>query len=121
MATKRKKPQTPSISPIGGQIRTPKRDRLAITLTPESRAALKRLQDTGGMSASSFVSSMIHESVPVIHALAESFERAKKSPVEALEVMREAAHTALFHGAQATLELESAQRVSKLRRRRTPA
>lgn len=96
----------------------PKRDRLAITLTPEARAALMRLQDAGGMAASSFVSHVVHEAVPAILGIADALEKAKKSPAEGLDVLRGITQSALYEGAQVQLALDSTK-PKQLRKRRT--
>lgn len=117
MATKRSPAPTPADSASSR-----KRDRLAVTLTPESKAALDRLQASGGMAAASFVSVIVHESIPAIEALAHTFENAKKSPREALEKMRDVAASVLVNSAQASLDLDDAVRPRrKIRRRRTPS
>lgn len=102
-------------------LRTPlpsKRRRLAVTLDPESWAALDRLQAAGGMAASQFVASIVVEARPVIEVMAASLERARKSPAEAIEVMRQAVDLALFQGAQASLDLDKASKRRKLRKAR---
>lgn len=100
-------------------VTSPKRRRLAVTLDADSWAALDRLSNAGGMAASQFVAAIVQESRPVIIAMAESFEKAKKSPKEAIEIMRQAADLALVQGAQASLDLGGAVRRRKLRKART--
>jgi len=98
----------------------PKRDRLAVTLTPESKAALDRLQASGGMAAASFVSVIVHESIPAILALAHTFENVKKGPSEALEKLREVADQVLVGAAQTSLDLGDAMKPRrKIRRKRS--
>lgn len=110
MATK-----PPTISRSRKPSEGPKRLRLAITLSPESRAALMRLQDAGGMAAASFVSHVVHESVPAILGIAEALERAKKSPAQALDVLRGLTQSALHDAAQTQLALGKPRRMRKAR------
>lgn len=92
--------------------------RLAITLSPESRDALARLSKVAGISASGFVASMVHDSIPVIIATAEALEQARKSPVKAAQVMNEAAVRGVAELVQAKLQLEAAVKRPRVRRKR---
>jgi hypothetical protein len=95
------------------------RRRLALTLSPETWLALDRLKRAGGVSPAQFVASIVEEARPVVTAVAESFEKARKSPQEALEVMRDLADRTLVTGAQVSLELDAARKRSKLRKARS--
>lgn len=97
-----------------------KKTRLAVTLTPESRAALERLHEASGIAASQFVAQVVHDSVPVFDAMATAFVAAKKSPARAAEVMRELLGKAHMDVAQYQLALDEAiarRPRRKLRRR----
>lgn len=93
-----------------------KKPRLAITLTPESRDALERLTQASGIASSQFVSQLIHDSVPVLNAMAAAFAEAKKSPMRAAEIMRDALGEAHIDVAQHQLALDAA--ISKKKKRK---
>lgn len=95
-----------------------KKPRLAITLTPESRDSLERLTQASGIAASQFVSSLLHDSIPVFDAMARSFLEAKKSPQRAAQIMGEMMSGASVELAQHQLAFERAvKKKRKLRRR----
>lgn len=95
-----------------------KKPRLGIVLSPESRDALDRLSKVAGISASGFVASLVHDNIPVILATAEALEVAMKSPTKAAQVMSEVAVRAVGELVQAKLDLESAVRKPRVRRKR---
>lgn len=90
--------------------------RMAITVTPESRAALERLAKASGIAASQFVSKVVHDAIPVFNAMAHAFEVAKKNPQEAVGAMEAALEDAMVKAAQFQLNL-SAEKPRKLRKR----
>jgi hypothetical protein len=94
--------------------------RLAITLSPESRAALERLTQTSGIASSQFVAQLIHDSIPLLNSMSAAFAEAKKSPIRAAEIMRDALGGAHIDVAQHQLELDAyigKKKKRKLRRR----
>lgn len=98
-----------------------KKPRLAVTLSPESRASLERLSKASGIAASQFISQIVHDAIPVIDAMTRSFEEAKKSPQRAAEIMRDLITHAQVEAAQHQLALDAAiaKKKRKLRRRPT--
>lgn len=95
-----------------------KKPRLAILLSPESRDALDRLSKVAGISASGFVASMVDDNVPVINAMTEALQQAMKSPTKAVQVMNDAALRGIADLVQAKLELETAVKRPRVRRRK---
>lgn len=98
-----------------------KKPRLAVTLTPESRAALERLSDVSGIASSQFISQLMHDAIPVVEAMTRSFEEAKKSPQRAAQIMQELLTDAHVEIAQQQLAFESARAKKKRKLRRRPA
>lgn len=92
--------------------------RLAITLTVEARAALERLSEVSGVAASSFVASLVQDSIPVLLATADAIEIAKKSPAKAASAMNAAMVAGVTEVVQAQLELDGAVKKRKQLRRR---
>jgi uncharacterized protein (DUF1778 family) len=95
--------------------------RLAITLTPESREALRRFTAATGLSASGFVTSLLHDAIPAIIATAEAIEFAKKSPVRSAQVMRDMTGKLLHEVVQAQLDLDQEVKKKRKRIRKSPA
>lgn len=98
-----------------------KKPRLAVTLTPESRAALERLTKASGIASSQFIAQIVHDAIPVIDAMAVAFAEAKRSPVRAAEVMRDALGQAHLHAAQEQLRLDVEIQKKKRKLRRRPS
>lgn len=95
-----------------------KKPRLAITLSPESRAALERLTEASGIASSQFVSQLVHDAVPVLDAMTRSFIAAKKSPQRAAEIMQELLIDAHVEVAQHQLALDGVKKKKRKLRRR---
>ena len=97
-----------------------KNPRLAITLTPETRASLERLTQASGIASSQFVSQVLHDAIPLFDTMARSFEAAKKSPQRAAEIMQEMMTEVSVEAAQHQLAFDKAtKKKRKLRRRPT--
>jgi hypothetical protein len=92
--------------------------RMSITLTPEARAALERLSVVSGIAASSYISGLVHDAIPVINATADALALAKKQPQRAAEIMNEQLVRVVGLAAQGKLELEEAVEKRKRMRRR---
>lgn len=91
--------------------------RIAFTPTLEVRAALDRFAAVSGISPASFVASLLADSVPVIDAMAEAYQQARKAPLEAAETLRRVTHTAMVNVAQEQLRFDThARRHARLRR-----
>jgi len=95
------------------------KSRLSVTLTPEARAALERLSQASGLAASQFISSLVHDSIPVIDATAKAFEMARTQPEKAAQLLSAELVRAQVMIAQGKLELDQAVARPKLRRRPT--
>lgn len=91
--------------------------RLSVTLTPESRAALERLSEASGVAASQFISTLVHDSIPLIDATAKAFQIARTQPQKAAELLGAELVRAQILAAQGKLELDQAVSRRKLRKR----
>lgn len=91
--------------------------RLSVTLTPESRAALERFSEASGIASSQFITSIVHDAIPVIDAMTESFRIARSQPERAAELMTAQLLRASSLAAQAKLELDEHTSIPKPRRR----
>jgi len=91
--------------------------RLSVTLSPESRAALERFSEASGIAASQFITGIVHDSIPVIDAMTESFRIARSQPERAAELMTQQLLRAATLAAQAKLELDEVKTAPKPRRR----
>lgn len=91
--------------------------RMAITVTPETRAVLERLSESSGIAASQFVASVLHNAIPMFESLARAFEIAKKNPQAAVDAMGEALEASMVQAAQMHLDLSKKPAQKKLRRR----
>jgi uncharacterized protein (DUF1778 family) len=96
-----------------------KNPRISVTLTPESRAALDRLSDVAGVSASSFIGSLVHDAIPIIEATTRALVAARTQPQKAAEILNEQVVKANMVIAQHQLELDQAIKSRKVRKRRT--
>ena len=83
-------------------------------MTDETSVALERLKQVSEISMSSFISQVMHESVPTIHQLADSLEKAKAQPVEALEMLKNLVDQKAQDADQMSMEIE--QRSTLIRR-----
>jgi hypothetical protein len=92
-------------------------NRLAVTLTPDSRAALERLSEASGIAASQFVAKLVHDSIPVLEAMTRAFAVAKENPGKAVDAMGAALEKAMVEAAQMHLSLSRDTPGKKLRRR----
>lgn len=91
--------------------------RLSVTLSPESRAALERFSEASGIAASQFITGIVHDAIPVIEAMTESFRIARSQPERAAELMTAQLLRATTMAAQVKLELDDAATAPKPRRR----
>ena len=89
---------------------------MAITMTPEGRAALERLSAASGIASGQFVAKLVHDSIPVIDAMTQAFTVAKTHPERALEGFKDVIASAMVQGAQTSLELNQPTH-TKLRKR----
>ena len=93
------------------------RTRLNVSLSPESRAALERFSEASGIAASQFITGMVHDAIPVIDAMAESFRIARSQPERAADLMTAQLLRASSLAAQAKLEFDGSPSTRKPRRR----
>lgn len=94
-----------------------KSQRLSVSLTPEGRAALERLSAASGIASSQFISKLVHDSVPVIDALAAAFAAASSQPEKSVDILYGEVGRALAVVARAGHQLDSLDEKLKLRRR----
>lgn len=94
-----------------------KPQRLSITLSPESRAALERFSQVTGVAASQYISSLIHDAIPVIEATVKAIEAAKRTPQKAADILNEELVRVVGVAAQHQLALDEQIREKKLRKR----
>lgn len=85
-------------------------------MTDETARALERLKEVSEISQSSFVSQIMHQSVPTILQLCDSLERAKSEPVEALSMLKNMVDQAAHDANQASLDIDKG--VNVIRRSR---
>lgn len=90
--------------------------RIAVTLSPEAHAALKRFTAVTGMAASSFVAGMVEDAIPVIVATAEAITHAKTSPKAAAEKMNGVMTKVVGEVVSAQMDFERAANKKRLRR-----
>ena len=92
--------------------------RMSITLTAESREALERFSESSGIAASQFITSIVHDAVPVIDAMTESFRIARSQPERAAELMTQQLLRAGAMAAQVKMELDEEMATRRKPRRR---
>lgn len=81
------------------------RNRLNVTLSTDVMRALTELSEASGIAASSFVATVMNDSLPVIEAMTQAFRHAKKAPQTAAETMNEAMLSTVHQAIQASLAL----------------
>jgi hypothetical protein len=97
-----------------------KKPRLLVTLSPEGRAALERFSKVSGVAQSSFIGSLVDDAIPVLESMTRAFEAARKSPIEAAEIMNAALVETMKNAAQEQLHFsDQAKKRARLRRRPT--
>lgn len=98
------------------------RNRLNVTLSPEVMRALSDLSEVSGIAASSFVATVMNDSLPVIEAMTQAFRQAKAAPLKAAETMQDVMQRTIFSAAQESLALSErarkAERIRKTTRKR---
>ena len=93
------------------------RNRLNVSLTPESRASLERFSQATGIAASQLIRSTMHDAIPVIDAMTEALAIAKAAPQQAADLMQQQLLTASAKAAQLNIELNDAVKERRMRRR----
>lgn len=92
--------------------------RMSITLSSESRDALERFSEASGIASSQFITGIVHDSIPVIDAMTESFRIARSHPERAAELMTQQLLRASTLAAQAKLDLAEEMAARRKPRRR---
>jgi hypothetical protein len=92
------------------------RNRLNVTLSADVMRALTELSQASGIAASSFVASVMNDSLPVIEAMTQAFTQAKKAPQKAAETMNEAMQKTVLESIQASLALTDKANAATLRK-----
>lgn len=95
-----------------------KNPRISVTLSPESKAALDALADVAGVSASSFIGSLVHDAIPIIEATTRALVVARTQPQKAADILNEQVVKANVMLAQQQLQLADEIKVRKMRRTR---
>ena len=96
-----------------------KNPRISVTLSPESKVALDALSEVAGVSASSFIGSLVHDAIPIIEATTRALVAARTQPQKAADILNEQVVRANVVLAQQQLELDQAIKSRKVRKRRT--
>lgn len=92
-----------------------------MTITAELHQALVEFRRASGMSPASLVSQLLSSDdvIRLVHAMAESFTVAKKSPSKALELMEGELQRAHVDVAQVQLDLQDVKKSKPLKPRRS--
>jgi hypothetical protein len=97
--------------------RTPKaKTRLSVSITPESRAALEQFSEVSGVAMAQFISSLVHDSVPIIQAMTQAYKVARSSPRQASSIMETQFLRTMADAAQTKLEFDEAAKTPRLRK-----
>lgn len=88
--------------------------RISICLTPEVDNALNDMREAVGISPASFIAQIVNDALPIIQAMTQAANSAKRHQAEAFEIMSDVLTQTLHAGSEAQLELLEVKR--KLRK-----
>jgi len=85
---------------MNGNLKKNKKVRISLSVNPETYNALMDLSDASGEAMSRFPSLLLDTSVAQFEAMTKAYSAAKKSPDDALDILRENLELAMIHGAK---------------------